>query len=232
MNHLTEEQLTLAYYGDAGPDERRHLDECAWCRESFARLSMLLDALRDEPVPERGDSYGAEVWARIAPRLPMERPRRSWNLWWAAAPAMAALLVVAFLAGHFTQQRPGAAIPARARQRVLLIAMGNHLDRSEILLAELENAAPGDPDFAGERSSARDLLDENRLLRQTAARNGDAAHASVLDELERVLLDVANGPSEISSAELESLQKRIESEGLLFKVRIISSNLHEKGQRL
>jgi hypothetical protein len=31
---------------------------------------------------------------------------------------------------------------------------------------------------------------------------------------------------------LESLQKRIENEGLLFKVRIISSNIHHKGQQL
>ena len=31
---------------------------------------------------------------------------------------------------------------------------------------------------------------------------------------------------------LESLQRRIENEGLLFKVRIISSNIHHKGQQL
>ena len=44
----------------------------------------------------------------------------------------------------------------------------------------------------------------------------------MLDELERALLDIAHSPSEITAPELESLQRRIENEGLLFKVRIIS----------
>jgi hypothetical protein len=137
---------------------------------------------------------------------------------------------VAFLAGRFTQPKTG--ISPQARQRILLITLGDHLDRSEILLAELVNAAPESADFSDQRSSAQDLLEENRLLRQTAARSGDASHAAVLDELERALLDIAHSPSEISASELESLQRRIESEGLLFKVRIISSNIHHKGQRL
>ncbi len=69
-------------------------------------------------------------------------------------------------------------------------------------------------------------------LRQTAARAGDASQAALLDELERVLLDIANSPSNISSGDLETLQRRIESEGLLFKVRITSTDVREKGQKL
>jgi hypothetical protein len=230
MNHLSDEELTQAYYGEEEPESRRHLDDCADCQTAFQHLKTLLDELLPESVPERGAAYGAEVWNRLLPRLPLEKPRRVWLRWWTAVPALAGLLAVAFLAGRFTQPKTG--ISPQARQRVLLITLGNHLDRSEILLAELVNAAPGATDFGDERSSARDLLDENRLLRQTAARSGDASHAAVLDELERALLDIANSPSEISASELESLQKRIENEGLLFKVRIISSNIHHKGRRL
>jgi hypothetical protein len=206
------------------------LDQCADCQAAFQHLKMLLDDLLAEPVPERGPAYGAEVWNRLLPRLPLEKPRRAWLRWWTAVPALAALLAVAFLAGRFTQPKTG--ISPQARQRILLITLGDHLDRSEILLAELVNAAPESADFSDQRSSAQDLLEENRLLRQTAARSGDASHAAVLDELERALLDIAHSPSEISASELESLQRRIESEGLLFKVRIISSNIHHKGQRL
>ena len=236
MNHLSEEELTQAYYGDEEPESRRHpearrhLADCAECQAAFQHLKTMLDELLSESVPERGTAYGAEVWNRLLPRLPLEKPRRVWLRWWTAVPALAGLLAVAFLAGRFTQPKTG--ISPQARQRVLLITLGNHLDRSEILLAELVNAPPGAADFGDERSSARDLLDENRLLRQTAGRTGDASHAAVLDELERALLDIANSPSEISASELESLQKRIENEGLLFKVRIISSNIHHKGRRL
>ncbi len=237
MNHLSDEELTQAYYRDEEPEarrygeSRRHLAECVQCQASFQQLKTLLDELLTEPVPERGADYGAEVWNRLLPRLPLEKPRRVWLRWWTAVPVLASLLAVAFLAGRLTQPKTIGIAP-QARQRILLITMGDHLDRSEILLAELVNAAPGATDFSDERSSARDLLDENRLLRQAAVRSGDASHAAVLDELERALLDIAHSPSEISASELESLQRRIDNEGLLFKVRILNSNIHYKGQRL
>jgi len=236
MNHLGDEELTQAYYGDDQPESRRHLLECGQCKAALQHLKALLDDLAAEPVPERGAGYGAEVWNRLLPRLPLEKPRRPWLRWWTAVPLLAGLLAVAFVAGRFTQPRftpaATAGIAPQSRQRILVITLSDHLDRSEMLLTELVNAAPESADFSGVRSSARDLLAENRVLRQASARTGDASHADVLDELERTLLDITHGPSQISGPELESLQMRIESEGLLFKVRIISSNLHHKGQQL
>ena len=55
------------------------------------------------------------------------------------------------------------------------------------------------------------MLDANRLYRETAQQNGDAALADVLEDLERVLMDVAHSPQEITPAKLESLQKLIEA---------------------
>jgi len=52
--------------------------------------------------------------------------------------------------------------------------------------------------------------------------------ASTLDELERVLLDIANSPDEVTPAQFESLQKRIESKGILFKVRVVNQDLRER----
>jgi hypothetical protein len=233
MKHLTEEELTGAYYGDAGEDARRHLEECPECRGELARIERLLNEIREYPVPERGESWESEVWTRLAPQLPARKPRREWLRWWILAPAMASLVAVAFIGGMLVQQRRApAGISAKARERVLLIAMGDHLDRSEMVLAELVNAGPGVTDFDDERARARDLLSENRLLRQTATHTGDVQHAAILDELERVLLDIAHTPPDASAAELETLQSRIESEGLLFKIRVISSNVHDKGQKL
>lgn len=233
MKHLTEEELTAAYYGDEGGESRSHLAECPECRAALERIERLLNQIRDYPAPERGESWESEVWNRLAPKLPPRKPRREWLRWWVLAPAMASLVAVAFVAGMLVQQRRApAGISAKARERVLLIAMGDHLDRSEMVLAELVNAGPGVTDFDDERVRARDLLTENRLLRQTAMRRGDMQHAAVLDELERVLLDIAHTPADASSGELESLQRRIESEGLLFKIRIISTNVREKGQKL
>ena len=40
-----------------------------------------------------------------------------------------------------------------------------------------------------------------------------------------MLVEVANGPSEVSDQELNSLRKQIESQGLLFKIRVIGSKV-------
>jgi hypothetical protein len=50
----------------------------------------------------------------------------------------------------------------------------------------------------------------------------------VLDELERVLLEVAHSPSKLDSTEFEQVRQRIESQGILFKIRVVSSNLRER----
>ena len=41
-------------------------------------------------------------------------------------------------------------------------------------------------------------MSESRLYRQTAEHTGDTAVAGVLDELDRVLLDISHAPSQVS----------------------------------
>jgi hypothetical protein len=72
------------------------------------------------------------------------------------------------------------------------------------------------------------LLEENRLYRQTALEQGDGGLADVLDELERVLLDVAHGPQEVTPAQLETIRQRIEARGILFKVRVVGKELEQR----
>jgi hypothetical protein len=82
--------------------------------------------------------------------------------------------------------------------------------------------------ISAEQRRAEDLLDENRLYRQTAVQEGDTALASVLDELERVLLDVAHSPDEVTPAQLEKIRQKIEARGILFKVRVVGRELQER----
>ena len=52
----------------------------------------------------------------------------------------------------------------------------------------------------------------------------------MLDQVERTLIDIAHQPDSISGKQLEDLQKRIESQGILFKVRVIESKAKARGQ--
>jgi hypothetical protein len=139
MKHLSEEELVEGYYGGLSESAALHLAECAECRALFERQSELLDAVREYPVPERGPGYGAEVWVRMLPRLP--RPKQSWWRMWALVPAVAALLALAFLAGRWTERTTAVAgltgISEKARERVLLLSLSDHLERSQIVLAQL-----------------------------------------------------------------------------------------------
>ena len=59
----------------------------------------------------------------------------------------------------------------------------------------------------------------------------DRGIASTLDELQRVLLDVANSPAEVTPAQFESIQKRIAAQGILLKVRVVRQELRSESQR-
>jgi hypothetical protein len=232
MNHPTEEQFVLYYYGE-GSEIEEHIGGCEQCRVSYQALQRVLNSVDSFPVPERAADYEGRVWASIEKRI--EKRSRWWSLGWRPifVTASAALLLVgAFLAGHTWQKAAPrqVAIDPGVRERVLLVAVGDHLERSEMVLVELVNAgtpAAGNLDISYEQKTAEDLLESNRLYRQTAATNGDVATTALLEDLERVLLEIAHSPSEMSARQLEELRKQIEDRGILFKVKVFGSRVEQ-----
>jgi hypothetical protein len=143
---------------------------------------------------------------------------------------MAALVLAAFLAGRLSH-RPGPSVASGdVRERILLVAVVDHLERSQMVLAELTNSpeSKGKVDISDERLRAADLLEDNRLYRQTAHNTGDTAVAGVLDDLERVLIEIAHSPDEVSGPQLDDLRRDIEDRGLLFKVRVLGSQARQR----
>ncbi|MBC8647246.1 MAG: hypothetical protein H7X85_08795 [Thermoanaerobaculia bacterium] len=235
MKHLDEEQLILLHYGETA-DSAAHLPGCAECRSRLESLRGLLGSL-DLPVPDPGPEYGSRVWRRLAlkleagPATRVARPRAFFPRL-ALVGIAAALLVAAFLAGRFWQQADKTADPisAASRERVLQLAVGDHLQRSQLVLLELVNSSPETPNSPREQERAEELVSTNRLYRQTAVQSGDTAVADVLGQLERVLVEIARSPAPLSGPEQESLRKRIEGQGLLFKVRVLGARLREQEQ--
>jgi len=233
MNHLSEEQLVLHYYGERseGPVED-HLEACESCRAEYRGLQRVLNSLDAAPVPESSVEYGTAVWRKIESRVPGRRQfawlgMREWML----AGVMAAMIVMAFLAGRLTQRTapPATASTGPVRERILLVAVGDHLERSQTILVELENSES--PDISYERKAAADLVESNRLFRLTAASAGDTATASVLEDLERALIEISNSPTEMSRHQLQQLQKEIENRGILFKVKVFASQVQEREKK-
>lgn len=237
MKHLTEEQIVLHCYGDATDGEAvdQHLQACPQCRTEYWKVKSLLAEIPVTPVPEPPEYLEEKIWLNVRDRL-------KGASWWerfvsptsfAIAGAMAVLLVAAFFAGRFwphAQERQVAGAVSQANpQRVVLVAVGDHLERSQMLLIELMNGDSKDSgDLSVEQKLARNLLDDNRLYRQSAVKTGDPAVARLLDELERVLAEVANSPSDATAADMREIRSRIQSQDLLFKIQVVHSNVTQE----
>jgi hypothetical protein len=50
----------------------------------------------------------------------------------------------------------------------------------------------------------------------------------VLDELERVLVEITHAPSNITQPQLEEMRQRLEAEGILFKIRVLGANVRKQ----
>jgi hypothetical protein len=252
MTHPSEETLNDYVERDLTPADHvrvaTHVETCPDCAlfvadmQQIARDAAALGPL--DPPPH--------VWTQLRSKLATSErqaqslqpkaqgPKPTWTKF-VRPLATAALVVLAFLTGRFVNQHDQQTAsqqvePVRrvgadesVRERVLLIAVGDHLERSQMVLVELAHAETLDElDISAERQLADDLVASNRLYRQTAHQIGQANVAGVLDELERVLVEVARGPSTVSMQQLADIQQRIEAQGILFKVKVVGSEIRQQ----
>lgn len=246
MQHLNEEQLVLHHYhdGDGAAQAEEHLAACAECRAQFETLRRVLALVDTLPIPDRGAGYSEQVWNRLRWKLGSERRRvRHWQIGFAAAAMLAIAFVSGILWHQKSQQTTGpsiqtastavtatapAADPAQPTQ-ILFFVVGDHLDASERMLMEVANADGRRAlNMSEESRRAEDLVVSNRMYRQTAAQRGETRIATLLADIEPVLLELAHAGSTLSPEKLAALQKRIESKGLLFKVRVVSAQVSDR----
>ena len=191
-----------------------HLAECRECHDAYRRLQQVLMSVDEAALaaPELPDGFERTVWARLEPSL-AARPRRLVRrgcsrrlprLGWAAAALV--IVVGAFYAGRLSPRRAAgaarhaavAAQPNQVRERILLVDLGDHLDRSQRVLVELvsaDGAGAGTSPASGTAPSSS--CRPTGSIAQTAAATGDASVVELLDQLERVLVDVAASPSDL-----------------------------------
>ena len=243
MKHLGDDELVELYYGEGTSSADAHLHECRECSSHYAEFKRSLDAIGPVAVPHKSADYGGRVWENLRPRLiPYRKKTSGWRGWanWRAAAMLtgcALVLSVVFLGGVYweriTTKGPDVASNPQATQRVVLVVLTDHLDRTERLLVQLEHTnSPDRTENAQLQSEARELLASNRLYRASASNADDPALAGALDRLEGVLAEIAYDPN-LSAADVERVRRDMNTKGILFEIRVLRarSSDQESGLR-
>lgn len=255
MNHLSEEELIAhAYAEDDSNAVQQHLVACAECAKAYISLGSDLADMKFAEAPARDAAYGHRVWESLAGSLPAYESRKSWfrgGLWPALSYAAAgiALVVCAFLGGRLWEHRHAQTVAQshphqhepsveQPTQRVVVVVLSDHLDRSERLLVELKHADADNGKAASPlQDEARSLLPVNRICRQNAKQDDDRALATALDRLDHLLVELANQPEGLNNQTISRLQDEMNADGLLFEVRVLrsrqaASSTHTKGDTI
>jgi hypothetical protein len=253
MNHLNQEELIAHAYAEDDQDGvQQHLEACAECTKAYTALRGDLAEMKFAEAPVRDAYYGNQVWESISGLLPAYEVRKErWprgGLWrgLSYAAACAVLIACAFIGGRLWEHRQTRTVAgnhsqqnqqrvAQPPQRLVVVVLSDHLDRSERLLVELKHAdADSEKMVSPLRDQARSLLAPNRICRRNAEHDDDQALTSALDRLDHLLVELANQPAGSDGTTITRLQDEMNADGLLFEVRVLrsrqaASTVHTKG---
>ena len=130
------------------------------------------------------------------------------------------------------EPKPGeqfAAVPAPIRSADAQTLTAMHFEKSETLLLAFRNVRLNEPGTATEvgyeRKRARQLVYQNMILRREADASGDVQISSLLENLEPILIDIANLPDRPDENAVRVIRQRVERKNIVPLLRVNSTAL-------
>jgi outer membrane biosynthesis protein TonB len=130
------------------------------------------------------------------------------------------------------EPKPGeqfASVPERVRSADAETLTAMHFEKAETLLLAFRNVRLDDPATATqlsyERKRAQQLVNQNTMLRREADAVGDVQIASLLENLEPILLDIANLPNKPDPDAVRVIRERVERKNIVALLRVNSTAL-------
>ena len=168
---------------------------------------------RNRPSPSSQRKFGEQVAARVD--RPLEKPRREAvervpERVEASVPVLAANVM------------PSATIAAIVDDETL-----QHFERSQNLLRSFRNLRLEGKEsraaIADERQRSRSLLFQNIVLRRDAEIKGNLPVEQVLNDLEPVLIDIANLPDGAAPGEVRAIRSRMQRKAIITALQAYSA---------
>ncbi len=227
-----------------------HLERCIQCRaacDAVRDTLQILPATDTDPASTLPRAFWLEVLQevehRITPHPASVPPSGRLEAWLRARHAPGRRLVLGFaslvlvaVSALITWQvlrhdAPSQLAETQAERQDTVQTAGaspdlrlqQYLQKSRILLTGVTHLPVRDDipvDFSIERRASRELVSESRFLKQ---RFYDDRSVRLIDDMQKVLIELANADEHVPSTNLALVREGIERENLLFRLRIAES---------
>ena len=220
--------------------EKKLASDPEWQSE-YQELKATFEVFDDLPDQEPPREYFRNFYDRLQPKLenkslltkaiewlmPGQQLRPAVAIAGFAATFVIVGLIISnvYLTNEPIPSRKETTIKISRTEGFLENATRQHLERTQMLLTDVANIS-SDEDYYLEKvndslSASEMLLSDNRTYRLAAEKANDQDLVEVLNEIEVILMDLANMDEEMADYALPSIQKRIRKKNFLIKIEII-----------
>jgi len=227
-----------------------HLRSCAECAEEYAEMARTLQIMerrtRPEPDPSFWDNYWTNMSAELSERGKSRPIPKVWMMsivsflnrtprWALQSAAACAILFIGMYLGKaffsstvYVDQRshsPKVLDPASREHSELLTRAHNYVERSKRIVLAIMNFDPEKEDaFALDlpykQQISRNLIQEASYLKDRLSVSHHSRLRTLVAELERVLLQLANLESEHDLDSIQLIKSGVEWQGILLKIHL------------
>lgn len=225
---------------------REHIKGCPRCAEEYKKLAGLVTVINKRQRPQMSDAFWDNYSLRLEEKLDAAAEAdeqkqvtktAGWKQWagdfdfkirWVLYPAAAvAILLVGIAIGQYLSLQPGKDLANKAVSslRQLSPAVAEHFDNIRPLLLDYSNSSPGESTTPAEtvwveKSTVKKLLLENQLLKRVMAKDNNITVKELMDELELILLELANDSGDNEETR-RAVQQFIKENDVLFKMKTL-----------
>lgn len=231
-----KQQFPLAFYQELDSEERArfeaHLRQCPACSREFEALKSTLQLMNERRRPQLPGVFwerleeGIEGRIRQQELLDRQRKRSRNRAYRIAAGIILVLLGVGIDRVILHRSQPvDSTLPVVTTSGNLESQTAQYLGRSQLLLLALANVdtlAEGaeNIDLSVQKQVSRELFEEAPKLAESLRKKGHYRLESLVNDLEKVLLQVANLDERRGLRQVRLIQKSIRQSDLLLRVNL------------
>lgn len=243
--------LVDSLFGDISEEQQdqlqKHLHRCRRCSDELAGLQHTLELMYRKERPQQTKEFWDGYWERLRARMVREgeetqratvppgavrTKRPGWRFAYTLAGISAVLLLGIALGKYVFLSHPSDSFDLRSPDievRQIDSRTAHYFETSKILLLGLLNSetpgsSQGELNYAVHKKASENLLQEAAFLKDNLITGEQRRLKQLIEELEVILLEIANLEEEEDLPGIEMLKSTIDRKGVLMKINIREMN--------